>query len=200
MHLRWGRGWAVPAAALCLTACTPSADLVTPAPLPTGPASQSAVTCGSVAESEPDPPEHVAVGTALEYAAAPPTSGRHWSQWPDLDRTLYTAADRPPVEQLVHSEEHGWTVVWYDETIAGDPAQLIVLQDLATLLAEAGPAKVVVVPWTSDDGRLDFGHLAMTHWGADTAYRQFCDGVDPATILAFATDHPYTDSLEPGGP
>jgi len=187
-------------ATLVLTACGAAADLAAPTPSASRPSATTGESCGPVAESEPDAAEHVDDGTDIEYESAPPTSGPHWARYPALDRTFYMAQDRRPVEELVHSLEHGWTIIWYDETVAADRAQLASLQELATQLGESGPEKVVVVSWTSEDGPLDAGHLAMTHWGAEMAYRQFCDGVDRAAVLRFTADHPYTDSPEPNGP
>lgn len=193
------RAGSVSALALLCVSCGSAADIVEPAAEPVR-RTDAATSCTPVEESEPIPPEHVANGDDLEYETAPPTSGLHWAQWPTLDRPFYTLADRPAVEALVHSQEHGWTIVWYDETLAADAAELTQLRDLAEDFAADGPPKVVVVPWDPADGPLDSGHLALTHWGADTAYRQFCDALDTDTVRTFVTDHPYTDSREPGGP
>lgn len=198
MHT-FSRGAVVALAALC-PSCGAAADLTATTPSPSSLSAPTAFSCGPVEESEPDPAEHVDDGTDIEYESAPPTSGPHWADYPVLDRPFYTAQDRPAVEQLVHSQEHGWTIVWYDETVAADQAQLASLRELATQLAVSGPEKVVVVPWGYEDGPLESGHVAMTHWGAESAYRQFCDGVDPTTVVRFAEDHPYTDSPEPSGP
>jgi hypothetical protein len=192
----YGRRSVAALAALLLSGCGAAADLVAPTP---STSATTGVSCGPVEESEPEPADHVEDGTDIEYESAPPASGPHWGVAPVLVRPFYTSQDRPPVEQLVHSLEHGWTIVWYDDTVAADQAQLASLQNLARQLAESGPEKVVVVPWESEDGPLDSGHLAMTHWGAEVAYRQFCDGVDPAAVLRFAEEHPYTDSPEPTG-
>lgn len=164
---------------------------------PSGGSGAAAGACGPVLESTPVPASHVDVGTHLDYATTPPTSGAHWSVPPDIDRTFYTAADRPPVEQLVHAEEHGWTMVWYDETVAADEQQLATLRSLTTGLQQVGVRKVVAVPWTDADGPLDSGHLTLTHWGATRAYRQSCAAVSPFGVVAFVAEHAYTDSPEP---
>lgn len=194
-----GRIGSASALALLCLGCGSAADVVAPAASHV-PTTEATTPCTPVEETAPVPPEHVADGVDLDYGTAPPTSGMHWAQWPTLDRSFYTTADRPAVEALVHSQEHGWTILWYDETLAADGEQLAQLRDLAAEFVADGPPKVVVVPWDSADGPLDSGHLAMTHWGADTAYRQFCDALDTDTVRTFVTDHPYTDSREPGGP
>jgi hypothetical protein len=149
-----------------------------------------------VDESAPeDPPEHVDVSRAIEYDVVPPVSGPHRPQWPDITKTLYVSAERPELGELVHSQEHGWTIVWYDETV--NPA------DLGDIAAEIAIApKIVIVPWTSADGAaFPAGkHVALTHWEVGTEWRQFCAAADSAAILAFAERHPPTDAHEPSGP
>lgn len=152
-------------------------------------------------ESEPEqPPNHVDVGTTIHYSRVPPVSGRHWAQWPDITKTLYVAADRPELGELVHSQEHGWTIVWYDATVS--PADL---EDFAAEI-ESVP-KLVVVPWTAEDGAsFPAGkHVAFTHWEATgvetgTEWRKFCAAADTDAILGFAERHPYTDAHEPSAP
>lgn len=150
------------------------------------------------------PPDHVDVGTEVAYEGVPPVSGTHWAQWPDITLKLYVAADRPELEELVHSHEHAWTFVWYDESIAGE-SQLADLRQVAFDIR--GLAKTAIVPWTSADGEAfpDGMHVAITHWSASggsggTEWRQFCEGADSAVITAFTERHPDTDAPEPNGP
>ena len=63
---------------------------------------------------------HVQDGTVEKYATVPPSFGPHWSQPIYPARQFYTARDRPEMEQLVHNLEHGYTILWYDDTIKGD--------------------------------------------------------------------------------
>lgn len=147
-------------------------------------------------ESDPeDPASHVDVGAAIEYDGVPPVSGQHWAQWPDITKTLYVATERPELGELVHSQEHGWTIVWYDETV--NPA------DLEGVVADVEVTpKIVVMPWTSADGASfpEGQHIAFTHWEAGTEWRQFCAAANADEILDFAERHPATDALEPSGP
>ncbi len=48
-----------------------------------------------------------------------------------MERKLYTKEDRPPLGRLVHNQEHGYTILWYDETIAGDADEMDTLRGLA---------------------------------------------------------------------
>lgn len=153
---------------------------------------------------------HVKPGTHLDYDDAPPAYGKHWSQFLGTSqyRTIFTAADRPPKEQLVHSLEHGHTVIWYDETLAGDTTRLAALNDVAEkLVVDDG---VVIVPWISTGDKADGGpfpdgaHLAMTHWtgeGTDgSGIWEYCDGVSGPAIKSFMLEYPKSNSPEPDAP
>ena len=148
---------------------------------------------------------HVDPGTTMDYTGVPPVSGKHWGQWPDIDKTLYVADERPELGELVHSQEHGWTMVWYDESIADDDAAMANLEDVASQVDDADLTKVVIVPWTSDDGDAfpDDTHVAFTHWGNDddgTEWRQFCVEPNVDAIVAFSGRHPSSESNEPDSP
>ena len=49
-----------------------------------------------------------------------PPSGRTTPHRSQSTRKFYTSDDRPAVATLVHNLEHGFTLLWYDETIADD--------------------------------------------------------------------------------
>ncbi len=62
-----------------------------------------------VAELEPDR-THVAEGSPISYKYNPPTSGIHYPTW--VSKGFY---DVPfPDGNLVHSQEHGYVIFWYD--------------------------------------------------------------------------------------
>ena len=145
---------------------------------------------------------HVPRGTRLTYPTAPPAYGPHWNEpgvAPALGRTFYTAADRPELEALVHNLEHGYTLLWYDDTVDEDVARAIG--------AAFEPAdKVIVAPWTAADearsGRFPAGtHAAMTHWSADQrGVFAYCAAPSGAALARFLDAHPIADSPEPGAP
>ncbi|HWI52028.1 MAG TPA: DUF3105 domain-containing protein [Symbiobacteriaceae bacterium] len=56
--------------------------------------------------------DHVAEGSGVKYDSDPPLAGRHWPSW--INPGFYKADQ--PKEKLVHSLEHGYIVVYYDET------------------------------------------------------------------------------------
>ena len=156
-------------------------------------------------QTVPDPPNnmpnwHIPDGTRGEYDGTPPSYGLHWNAPVFPARAFYTADDRPPIEQLVHNLEHGYTILWYDETVKGD--QLQELEDLATSARESdavGPnKKFIVSAWDDSYGDFPEGkHVAMSHWGAQTAYRQLCGQVSGEAAQRFIEQFPATDAPEP---
>ena len=148
--------------------------------------------------------DHVEPGVTVRYDTAPPAFGKHDGQYITDPRHFYSPRDRPSVEKLVHSLEHGYTIVWYDDTVSGD--QLQALRDLAVRMPkEANPGRwFIVAPWAAQDvanrGSFPKGtHVAMTHWGATDGVRQYCGKVSGAAVAAFVAKHPASDAPEAGG-
>lgn len=142
--------------------------------------------------------DHREDGTAIEYPDIPPSSGPHWQQPAFPARAFYTQRDRPAVEQLVHNLEHGYTILWYDDTITG--ADRSELEDISASAREDGATrgKFIVAPWDDERGRLPDGkHVALSHWGAEQGHRQLCGKVSGAVVKEFITQFPATDSPEP---
>jgi hypothetical protein len=140
---------------------------------------------------------HVAPGTPIRYAQSPPANGKHWGnflQGVEI-RTFYTAADRPPVERLVHSLEHGYTIVWYDAQVDDDAARAIA-DDYSV------EDKVLVAPWSEADGpAFPAGHVALTHWTGPRAPHgvwEYCRQPDPDAVATFVLDYPMGNAPEPG--
>lgn len=157
--------------------------------------------------------QHVAEGTPINYPDAPPAFGEHYYTPDPMGRKFYTKGDRPAVGTLVHNLEHGYNVVWYDQTVAQDSTQMAELRAIAA--KQAGTTnlrdKFKAVPWLTSDGKAFPGgaHIAFTHWsvGGTTAKSdgsgqlgiwQYCSSVSGAALSKFMIDYPYTDSPEPG--
>ncbi len=148
--------------------------------------------------------DHVGPGTntpnetTVKYDTVPPSSGKHFAVPQTPAKAFYTASDRPVLETLVHNLEHGYTIVWYDESTPKD--QVDELKKLAPLTRDdkyAGP-KFIVSAWDQTRGAFPSGkHIAMSHWGAKEGHRQLCGSVSGAAIATFVQDYPYTDSPEP---
>ncbi len=135
----------------------------------------------------------------------PPVSGDHWTTWQDISKPVYQEEERPELTELVHSPEHGWTIVWYDDSGASDEAAMAQVAEAADAVQGAGAVKVVFMPWVGADGEVfpNGTHVAMTHWGNTddgVEHRQFCAQPVATAILAFVERNPYTDSREPDAP
>lgn len=154
--------------------------------------------------------DHVPVGTPLEFEDAPPAFGRHYERWARMDRTFYTS-DRPELGELVHNLEHGFTILWYDETIAADDEQLDLVRGIAAKFDDNTDLrnKFKAVPWTEEDGDPfpEGQHVALTHWSvggtgnldpeAQVGVWQYCSEPSGAALDRFMKDYPYSDSPEP---
>lgn len=152
---------------------------------------------------------HVLLPSELDYSAGPPAFGPHLTGTAGFERAFYTAQDRPEVGQLVHSLEHGFTVLWYDDAAAEDEAAMATLRALADRLQLASE-RFIVAPWhPSDGGAMPADrHYALTRWSADAddpgnqvAQRgnwQYCGTPEPDEIEAFVQRWPNEQSPEPG--
>jgi hypothetical protein len=149
--------------------------------------------------------DHVGPGTptpnetSVKYATIPPSSGKHFAVPITPARAFYTASDRPVLETLVHNLEHGYNIVWYDESTP--KVQQDELKKLAPLARDddnAGP-KFIVSAWDESRGAFPTGkHIAMSHWGAKNGHRQLCGQVSGEAIQTFVQKYPFSDSPEPG--
>ncbi|HET7327393.1 MAG TPA: DUF3105 domain-containing protein [Nocardioidaceae bacterium] len=155
--------------------------------------------------------EHIAEGD-IDYGQAPPASGPHRPSWVQLAREFYTAEDRPELEMLVHNLEHGYTILWYDETFAKDEQAVDELKGLAQKFS--GDASLdtafIAAPWTSEDvedeGKFPQGkHVALTRWYADPETRedqkgitQYCGQLSGEVVEQFMEDYPQEAAPEGG--
>jgi hypothetical protein len=154
--------------------------------------------------------DHKPQGTPISYDDAPPAFGPHWPSPAPFERKFYTAGDLPEVEFLVHNLEHGYTLLWYDDTIAKSSDQLAVVKAIAKKYegSQKLTDKFIAVPWTSKDGKAFPGgkHVALTHWSAGGAPSdvskqkgvwQYCGDPSGAVVQKFMKEYPYSDSPEP---
>jgi Protein of unknown function (DUF3105) len=162
--------------------------------------------------------QHVPIGTPVDYKEAPPAFGAHWNEAgvapAPFARKFYTADDRPELEALVHNLEHGYTILWYDTTIADDGTAMDEIQAIADKFSGSSDDmrdKFIAAPWksTDEDGaRFPKGeHVAFTHWSAGGAGEtdaskqvgafQYCSAPSGAALEDFMKTYPYFDSPEP---
>ena len=179
-----------------------------------------ASSCGDITTKPADGnQQHVPTGTNVTYSTAPPAFGSHWNEQgtapAPFNRKFYTAKDRPELEALVHNLEHGYTIMWYDESIADDPSELNVIEGISDKFRSDPDNlryKFIAAPWTSADekesGKFPDGmHVAVSHWSAggsgetDASKQvgafQYCKAPSGAALRAFMLKYPYTDSPEP---
>ncbi len=184
---------------------------------------EKAAKCQSVVEKKPEGQEvsgsdgnHVETGTTINYRTNPPSFGQHWPnylQGSEL-RSFYTTDDRPEIERLVHELEHGYTILWYDETIADDSDALADVQAIAKKFPDTvqPDEHFIAAPWSAADGEAmpDGTHVTLTHWsiggeGGDSTKDQVgvsesCGGVSGAVVESFMKDYPPKDAPEPAYP
>jgi hypothetical protein len=153
--------------------------------------------------------DHKPEGTDIAYPDAPPAFGPHYPSPAPFSRKFYTSDDRPKVEYLVHNLEHGYSLLWYDATVADNDEQLAAVKAIAAKFSGTKQTdKFIAVPWTSEDGKAfpKGMHVAMTHWSvggdpADTSKAQgiwqYCAQPSGAQVAAFVKQYPYSDSPEP---
>lgn len=150
----------------------------------------------------------------ITYSSAPPAFGDHRSRWEVLALTFYDVDDRPDVSVLVHNLEHGYTILWYDQTVLDDDAELDRVREIADGYAALGggrdPATAfIAAPWTAEDGDgfPDGMHYALTHWYADPTDRtrsrddelgvtRYCAGISAGVVQDWMDEYPLRDAPE----
>jgi hypothetical protein len=175
-----------------------------------------ASTCGDIETKDATGnSDHRPSSEQIQYDDAPPAFGPHWNEAgvapASFERKFYSVDDRPELESLVHNLEHGYTILWYDETIADDGEALNVVRALSDKFEDSDNlrTKFIAAPWTSEDGDAfpDGQHVAFTHWsiggdgdpsGEQTGITQYCSEPSGAALESFMEEYPYLDSPEPG--
>jgi hypothetical protein len=153
--------------------------------------------------------EHKPEGTLITYPDAPPAFGPHYPVTAPFERKFYTASDRPKIEYVVHNLEHGYTLLWYDDTVAKNSDQLAEVKAISSKFeGQKLTNKFIALPWTPKDGKSfpSGTHVALTHWSAggdpsdpskQVGVWQYCAKPSGAVVHRFTHDYPYTDSPEP---
>jgi hypothetical protein len=105
--------------------------------------------------------EHVPEGTQIDYKETPPMGGNHWPT--PVDATFYTSELED--EPLVHNEEHGQIVIWYQPDLPSDVKDeidtYVTRENDATLQSGARVGPLVAVPYSKIQGNFQF---VMTTW------------------------------------
>ena len=151
--------------------------------------------------------DHQPEGTPIKYTVSPPSSGPHYEVWAPFGKTFYTDGDRPAVSNLVHNLEHGYTILWYNEAIAGSQEKVDLIERISKAkLPDSAAGKFIAAPFKSTDGAAwpAGKNIAFSHWGAGDAttaqgHRQFCAEPSGAALKDFMDKYPATDAQEPNG-
>jgi hypothetical protein len=172
---------------------------------------RQAAGCGSVQTTKPYSPvssdrAHLAPGQQMpplsRYATVPPTSGPHNPS--PLGPGVYPTA--PPIDRVIHSLEHGATVVWYSPDATGSTLDKLkaFYQDHPT-----AAARVIVAPYDYPDqgaaGHLPSGtEMALVAWHR----LEDCASVNLAAAFDFTARYSFPsfgqqkylgEAPEPGG-
>jgi len=148
---------------------------------------------------------HIDPPTRIPYPDAPPASGPHWGNFLQGSeiRNFYTVDDRPEIERLVHSLEHGHTILWYDDTVKPGTEAYKDVQAFSKKFDEGD--KFIAAPWTKADGKaFPAGkHLALTHWTGpedQEGITMHCVAPSGEVVSKFMKDYPASNSPEPDAP
>ena len=155
--------------------------------------------------------EHVAEGTKVTYDQSPPDSGQHYPSPAAFTKHFYSTDDRPPLENLVHNLEHGYTIAWYRADATTEDVNAL-RQAAGTFGSETydPTQKFIAAPYTSADGVFPEGKdMVLARWTADPqnpadqtkqkGVRQSCTKVSGQAIADFMAKYPYENSPEPNG-
>lgn len=165
---------------------------------------ESAASCDDVITQDASGSgQHVDPGTPIKYPDAPPAFGKHWGNFlygPEI-RNFYTTSDRPQVERLVHSLEHGHTILWYDATVKPGTADYKAVKSIAEKFKSED--YFMAAPWEATDGAAfpKGKHVVLTHWTGPTKQKgvwQYCGRPSGAVIKSFVTKYDKMNAPEPG--
>ncbi len=127
------------------------------------------------------------------YNSNPPTSGPHYAdKMIPAQAGFYDESNMLPDEDLVHSEEHGYVIIWYDCTKAPNGDCDTLKSGIKQLISSINSGyHLIAMP---RDGQMPTV-LATTSWGKLERY----DAFDVDKIKSFITRN-LDNSPEPGGP
>ncbi|TDD17405.1 DUF3105 domain-containing protein [Kribbella turkmenica] len=167
----------------------------------------SAASCDQVTNDDGGgTQDHRPDGERITYPVSPPSSGPHYAVWAPFSKKFYTVDDRPAVENLVHNLEHGYTILWYRDTLPKEQIDEIEKISKAKL-PDSSVGKFIAAPFKQDEGKgwPDGKNLAFAHWSAPDAqnkslgHRQFCGSVSGEALQQFIEKYPAADAQEPNG-
>jgi hypothetical protein len=168
----------------------------------------SAASCDKIIDDKAGgTQDHQPDGTVIPYSVSPPSSGPHYATWAPFGKKFYTTEDRPPVPNLVHNLEHGYTILWYRDTLPQD--QIDQIENISkSKLPDSSLGKFIAAPFKETDGAAwpEGKQVAFSHWSGNTqgqstalGHRQFCGSVSGEALNQFMDKYPAMDAQEPNG-
>ena len=149
--------------------------------------------------------EHLNPPQKIPYEQSPPASGAHWGNYLQGSeiRSFYSPTDRPEVERLVHSLEHGHTILWYDDTVKPGGETYKDVEAISKKFKAED--YFMAAPWQkADGGSFPAGkHIALTHWTGPEEQKgvtQYCGAPSGAVVEKFTDDYQPSNAPEPGAP
>jgi hypothetical protein len=137
--------------------------------------------------------DHIQRGTPHDpYNSNPPTSGPHYADKTNMLQVqagFYDESNAPLDEDLIHSEEHGYVIIWYNCAKAPNVSCDALKQGIKELRDQLGDTKLIALPRANLDTM-----LAMTSWGK----LQKFDAFDTDQMSSFYHRN-FEQSPEPDG-
>ncbi len=182
-----------------------AADRIKNAPASSIGVSGSAASCSPVKTVDASGnSQHLSPPQPISYPDAPPAYGQHWGNFLTGSeiRPFYTRDDVPEIERLVHSLEHGYTILWYDDTIKTGSADYKAIQQMGEKLGPDGYFMVAPYITKTDGGTFPSGkHVAFTHWtgpAKQTGVWEYCARPSGTVAQDFVKKYPPDNAPEPG--
>lgn len=149
----------------------------------------------SLCDEPNDQHQHIDIGTPIVYPSNPPAGGPHWPVW----AVWGVHANAVPVEYLVHNEEHGGVILFYNLAkcsdgcphLVADLTAFIAAQPQDPVCTDQAPGVLTRMVLTPDPD-LDVVWAAAA-WG--WAYKSSTSCVDTAALQEFADAH-YAQASE----
>jgi hypothetical protein len=180
-------------------------DKIASAPLADFGVSKASAGCDPVkTEDASGSGQHVSPPEVIKYPTAPPAFGKHWGNFLTGSeiRTFYSRQDTPEIERLVHSLEHGHTILWYDDTIKEGSSQYTAMQKMADRLGLDSYFMVAPYITKDDGGTFPAGkHVALTHWTGPSTQKgvwEYCAKPSGSVVQDFVKKYPKENAPEPG--
>jgi hypothetical protein len=148
--------------------------------------------------------QHITPPTPIHYPDAPPAFGKHWGNFLTGSeiKNFYTRSDVPQIERLVHSLEHGHTILWYDDTVKTGSKAYQQVQQIAEKFSADDYFMSAPYETKADGGTFPAGkHIALTHWTGPQKQQgvwEYCGKPSGEVVGDFTAKYTKDNAPEPG--